>query len=86
MTMAPGMDVAAAAAGLAASAGPPPGAPSPTSSSSAAQGKPFHSICSNFPPIDYQAYFVRFEGNSILPKRLKLDFFPDETRFSPHET
>ena len=23
-----------------------------------------------------QAFFVRFEGNSILPKSLKLDFFP----------
>ena len=29
-------------------------------------------------------FFVRFEGNSILPKSLKLHFFPHETRFFGH--
>ena len=29
-----------------------------------------------------QAFFVRFEGNSILPKSLKLDFFPLKLDFS----
>ena len=29
-------------------------------------------------------FFERFEGNSILPKSLKLDFFPLETGFFGH--
>ena len=29
-----------------------------------------------------QAFFVRFEGNSILPKNSKLDFFPLKLDFS----
>ena len=32
-----------------------------------------------------QAFFVRFERNSILPKSLKLDFFPLKPNFFPHQ-
>ena len=33
--------------------------------------------------VNLAGFFVRFEGNSILPKSLKLDFFPWNSIFFP---
>ena len=49
---------------------------------------PFHVVMSIIAKAGL--FFVRFEGNSILPENLKLDFFPlklvflHKTRFSGH--